>query len=123
MHTDSKVRIQRDIRKRDHRQNQIKLQYEANMIALGEQGDIRDKFIKGHGIPLLTPKNFRPIDLHIDKCKICYEENINTMLYPCQCKLFCTDCRKMVTNKCPLGHGKIEEIVTIFDIKQSIGTV
>lgn len=61
---------------------------------ISKQGDIRDKFL--FDLPLLAPRGFKPLEEHLDKCKICYENQINTLFMPCRHELFCHSCTKLL---------------------------
>lgn len=43
--------------------------------------DERDLF--KYEVPLLAPKDFKPLKKHRPLCKICYEQKINTAIIPC----------------------------------------
>ena len=52
--------------------------------------DERDFF--KYALPLLAPKDFKPLKKHRVLCKICYEQKINTAIIPCTHSLFCIEC-------------------------------
>ena len=52
--------------------------------------DERDVF--QYEMPLLAPKDFKPLKKHRNFCKVCYESKIDTAIIPCVHCLFCITC-------------------------------
>lgn len=63
-----------------------------NEALLNKFDDERDLF--KYQLPLLAPKDFKPLKKHKDLCKICYDGPIETIIVPCKHSLFCTNCIK-----------------------------
>ena len=64
-------------------------------------GDIRDEFKEK--IPVKTPFEFKPLDIHKNKCKICYKNDKDCVLMPCRHRLFCYICAQFLEEKkCPV---------------------
>ena len=77
-------------------------------------GDIRDKFMPG--VPIKTPADFKPLDVHLDKCKICYSNEMDCVLMPCKCFLFCFVCGSELKIKvCPLCRQPFDECVKVYN--------
>eukprot|EP00347_Sterkiella_histriomuscorum_P019986 403339535 len=85
---------------------------------LNKFDDERDVF--KYNLPLLAPKDFKPLKKHKLMCKICYEQKINTAIIPCTHSLFCVECTQYLDKTCPYCGLKIEKVVRTFDLKTQI---
>ena len=101
-------------------------QREQEIIAT--QGDIRDRF-KFKKVPFLAPADFKPLQVHEDLCKVCYDNKINTLFMPCRHELVCHNCAKFfnvaphegfkLIDVCPLCGEKYHDIVRIYRLKKA----
>ena len=77
--------------------------------------DERDHFL--YKVPLLAPRDFKPLKKHRPLCKICYDNRIDTIIVPCSHSLFCIECTKHLEETCPYCGKKILKVVKIYDVK------
>ncbi|CDW86667.1 copine-4 [Stylonychia lemnae] len=82
---------------------------------LNKFDDERDFF--KYNLPLLAPKEFRPLKKHKQLCKICYDHKINTAIIPCTHSLFCVECTQYLEKTCPYCGKKIDKVVRTFDLR------
>jgi hypothetical protein len=127
MHKDVKNRKMKDEQRREAKKKKIEEQKEKEKKFIALQGDVRDKFL--FNVPFLAPDGFKPLEEHMEMCKICYEQKIDTLLMPCRHELFCHVCAKFlkdepregfeVCDKCPLCAVKFDSFVRIYKLDKS----
>lgn len=61
------------------------------------------------------PESFKPLSTHLNMCKICYIEDINTIFLPCKHQLFCIDCKDLLKEAvCPLCGASLTDCVRLY---------
>jgi len=99
---DRKARMEEEEKKRKQIANEF----------LNKFDDERDRFL--YELPLLAPKDFKPLKKHRPLCKICYENDIDTVILECGESAFCCECSGYLKETCPLCGKRIQKIVKIY---------